>query len=594
MLRRPPKADAFRVLQPVMKPHLRAVRLAAVFAVGEALTALLSPWSLKIALDHGIDGRPLPALLSPLGGLTADQLILFAGFVSVVVVGLNAMLGYQVVLRSETTAERIGRDTRGLLFDRLAHAPLAFHDRQRSGELASRVITDVNRVLDAIIAWYTRLAPELLMLVGMTVVLVAIDPLLAAIALFGAAPMWALSAHRRRQVRAAEQAAREANGALATTVGDFMRNIRTLKAFGRDGFVDETFHRRSDTATERNIRSYRVQAQWSPVTDLVLAVGSAAVLVTAANRALDRDLSVGTMLVVLSYVSMLYGPVRSLSGLGATMAKAGVSAGRIEELLTEGGAAELDGHLPFPSRRDVTLSLEHVWFGYDPHQPVLRDFSLRVRPGETVALIGPSGSGKSTVCSLVLRMYRPDAGRVALDGVDIADLREHDLRRVIGYVPQGAWMLDGTVAENIALGRTDLTTERILDAGRDCLVDPFVLPLADGYATEVGENGVRLSGGERQRIALARAIAAEAPVLLLDEPTTGLDGEARSRVIEAIQRAAGHRAVLIVTHDLDLALRADRIVDIATQRATPPRWPAPAAPALPPEEVNHHGLFPFP
>lgn len=584
----------FRVLQPVMKPHLPSVRLAALLAVGEALTALLQPWALKIALDHGIDGRPLPAALSPLDGLQPAQLILVAGLVSVVVVALNASLGYQVVLRSETTAERIGRDTRGLLFDRLAKAPLAFHDRQRSGELASRVITDVNRVLDAVIAWYTRLAPELLMLVGMTVVLVTIDPVLAGITLLGAAPMWMLSVHRRRQVRAAEQAAREANGALATTVGDFMRNIRTLKAFGRDGFVDQTFHRRSDTATERNIRSYRVQAQWSPVTDLVLATGSAVVLVVAANRALERQLSIGTMLVVLSYVAMLYGPVRSLSGLGATMAKAGVSAGRLEELLTEGGGDELDGHLPFHSRSDVTLSLDHVWFGYDPQQPVLRDFSLQVRPGETVALIGPSGAGKSTVCSLVLRMYRPDAGTISLDGVDIAGLREHDLRRVIGYVPQGAWMLDGTVAENIALGRTDLTNERILQAGRDCLVDPFVLPLADGYATEVGENGVRLSGGERQRIALARAIAADAPVLLLDEPTTGLDGDARTHVIEAIQRAAGSRAVLIVTHDLDLALRADRIVDIGSQRAPSPRWAAPAAPARPTEEVNQHGLFPFP
>jgi ABC-type multidrug transport system fused ATPase/permease subunit len=594
VLRRLPTADAFRVLQPVMKPHLRSVRLAGLLAVGEALTALMSPWALKIALDHGIEARPLPPVLSPLEGLDPSQLILVAGLVSVVVVGLNAVLGYQVVLRSETTAERIGRDARGLLFDHLARAPLAFHDRQRSGELASRLITDVNRLLDAVIAWYTRLAPELLMLIGMTVVLVGIDPLLAAIALFGAAPMWVVSARRRRQVRAAEQAAREANGALATTVADFMRNIRALKAFGRDGFVDRTFHRRSNTATDRNIRSYRVQAQWSPVTDLVLALGSAAVLVAAAHRALDRQLSVGTMLVVLSYVSMLYGPVRSLSGLGATMAKAGVSAGRVGELLAEGGGTDLDGHLPFTSRRGVTLSLEHVWFGYDPQQPVLRDFSLRVKPGETVALIGPSGAGKSTVCSLVLRLYRPDTGRVALDGADIADLLEHDLRQVIGYVPQGAWMLDGTVAENIALGRTDLSAERIRQAGHDCLVDPFVLPLPDGYDTEVGENGVRMSGGERQRIALARAIAADAPVLLLDEPTTGLDGDARTHVIEAIQRAAGDRAVLIVTHDLDLALRADRIVDLGAQRNRSPRWPAPAAPARPTEEVNHHGPFPFP
>ena len=584
---RRPGSDVFSVVRPVMAPHLGAVRISAALAVAETLTALLEPWALKITLDNGIDGRPLPSLLSPLAGLSQLQLILCAGLLSVVVVALNQLLSYQVVLRSETTAERIGRDARSVLFDRMARAPLGFHDSHRSGELGARLIADVDRVLDALIAWYTKLGPQLLMLVGMTVVLYRIDGLLATICLLGAAPLWALSARRRRQVRAAEQAAREAKGAFATTVSDFVRNIRTVKAFGRTGFVDETFHRRSSAATERNIHSYRVQAQWSPVTDLVLATGSAVVLVVAANRVVDRHLSVGTMLVVLTYVGMLYSPIRSLSGLAATMAKAGVSAARLAELHTQGDVPEP----PMPQRLDpngpVALSVEEVAFTYPNGRRVLDGFSLHVEPGETVALIGPSGAGKSTVCSLVLRLYTPDRGRITLKGVDIAQLAEADLRRAVGYVPQGAWMLDGSIAENIGLGRDDLPQQRVRDAGKACLVDDFALSLPAGYDTAVGESGVQLSGGERQRVALARAVAGGAPVLLLDEPTTGLDGDARARVIDAITRAGEGRSVLIVTHDLDLALRADRIVDISVGEQ-PMRRKGFAPPTPTTEEVNTH------
>lgn len=579
--------EVFSAVRPVMGPHLGAVRLSGALAVAETLTALLEPWALKLTLDNGIDGRPLPSFLSPLADLSQQQLIVFAGLVSVVVVAMNQVLSYQVVLRSETTAERIGRDARAVLFDRMARAPLGFHDVHRSGELGSRLITDVDRVLDALIAWYTKLGPQLLMLVGMTVVLFRIDTTLATICLLGAAPLWALTARRRRQVRDAEQAAREAKGAFATTVADFVRNIRTVKAFGRAGFVDDTFHRRSSAATERNIASYRVQAQWTPVTDLVLATGSAVVLVVAADRVIDRNLSVGTMLVVLTYVGMLYGPIRSLSGLAATMAKAGVSSARLAELSAQGDVPEPAAPHHLDPSRPTALAVDNVAFTYPNGRQVLDGFSLRVEPGETVALIGPSGAGKSTVCSLVLRLYTPDRGHIRLGGVDIAQVPEADLRRVIGYVPQGAWMLDGSIAENIALGRADLTDQRVRDAGRACLVDDFALTLAQGYDTQAGENGVQLSGGERQRVALARAVAGGAPVLLLDEPTTGLDGDARARVIDAITRAGTGRSVLIVTHDLDLALRADRIVDI-TVGDQPKRRRETKPPARTTKEVNPH------
>lgn len=566
------RAAVFESFRPAVGPHLRAVRFAGVLAVGESLSALLEPWPLKIVLDNGIDGHPLPKVLSMFDGLGATGIVVVAGIASVILVALNRLLGYQVVLRSERTAERIGRDLRADLFEHLARAPLAFHDEHRSGELTSRLTTDVNRVLDALIAWFTRLAPQLFLLVGMTAVLFRIDATLTMIGLAGAAPLWIIAAQRRRRVRAAEAVAREANGALTTTVADLLRNIRTVQAFGRTGYVEQVFDRRNRAATEGNISSYVVQARWTPITDLVLATGGALVLIAGAQRVIDQQLSVGTMLVVLSYVGMIYGPVRSLSGLAATLAKASVSAARLEEILEQGTVRATDA-APSDAYRATTvtqgLAFDAVSFAYVPGRAALSEVSFTVRLGEMVALVGPSGAGKSTVCSLALRLYAPDAGRVIIDGTDIAEFAEGDLRSAVGYVPQGAWLLDGTIADNIALGHPELSRARVLEAGRACLVDPFVLELPDGYDSPVGEGGLQLSGGERQRIALARAIVTGAPILLLDEPTTGLDHDAREQVIDAIERAATNRAVLLVTHDLDLARRADRIIELADGHLAP-------------------------
>jgi ATP-binding cassette subfamily B protein len=275
---------------------------------------------------------------------------------------------------------------------------------------------------------------------------------------------------------------------------------------------------------------------------------------------MDGQMSTGDLLVVMSYISALYSPVRGLSRLSGVLAKASVSAVRVQEVLDCDERISNRRRAVRKPRISGEVQFSAVRFGYRPEQPVLDDFELKLHAGETVCLFGPSGAGKSTILHLLLRLYDVDAGAILLDGVDVRDIALKSLRRQIAFVPQDPWLFDATIADNIAFGSPRPSRRGILTAGRMALLDEFVGDLPDGYDTNVGESAVRLSGGQRRRIALARAAISKAPLVLLDEPTTSLDPEASAAVVSAIRRSTAGRTVLLVTHDRDLAELADRVV----------------------------------
>ena len=318
-----------------------------------------------------------------------------------------------------------------------------------------------------------------------------------------------------------------------------------------------------------------VEARWSPVPSTVLALGTGIVLVAGGMRVLAGALTVGELLVVLAYLRDLQSPVRGLVRLAAVRAKAAASVARLAEILqcTESVPTPATP-LPVPAVQEG-LRLERVGFAYDADRPVLQDFDLDLAAGETVCLFGPSGAGKSTVLHLLLRLYDVDSGRVLLDGIDIREFDPVALRRRLAFVPQDPWLLDGTIADNIAFGRPGATRDHVLAAGREAWVDEFALDLPLGYDTPLGENGVLLSGGQRRRVAIARAVVSPAPVVLLDEPTTSLDLRAADQVIAAIRSVGRNRTVLLVTHDPRLAAIADRTVPVVPLRTRPVAQPAP-------------------
>jgi ABC-type multidrug transport system fused ATPase/permease subunit len=394
------------------------------------------------------------------------------------------------------------------------------------------------------------------------VVLFTIDPALAVIAV-AAIPILAwLALQQRTKVRLTQQAARAEAGHLATAATDLLGNVRAIQAFGRQRRAEQLFEASNRAALATELDAIAVEARWSPRSDLLLAAASGLVLVVGADRVLSGSMTTGTLLVVLAYLSSLYRPVRSLARLASTFAKASASAARVQEVLdcSERVVEAPDAVIAPPI--DQSVRFNNVSFAYATGRPVLDDVDFEIRAGETVCLWGPSGAGKTTLLHLLLRLYDVDAGGVTLDGIDVRRCSLASLRSRVGFVPQDPWLLDGTIADNIAFGAESVSRAQVLAAGRTAWVDEFALDLPRGYDSSVGEGGSQLSGGQRRRVAVARAIVSDAPLLLLDEPTASLDAASVDAVLAAIRAAGTQRTVVVVTHDQRLADLADRVVPI--------------------------------
>src|SRR3954469_15877089 len=578
-----PGTAGLRLTLPYPRPEAGRWPRAAGPAAAETACSLLRPWPLALAVDGALGGRRSGGI----AGLVPDwgpvPMLVTAAVATVALSVAEGVLDGVSGGLAERAAERIGGALRAAVFGHVLTLSLRWHDRTRSGEVVNRLTTDVGRVLDAIVATCTGLVPDLLLLGGSLLVLLTIDPVLALLGLAVVPVLAWLTTGQRRRVRSAERAAREESGRLGATTTGLLRNVRAVQAFGRVDRAGELFA----AANERSVRAEQAavttEARWAPVPGIVLAVGAGAVLLAGGAQVRAGVLSTGELLVVLSYLRDLQSPVRGLVRLAAVRAKSAAGLQRLAEVLRCTEAVPVPAApRPVPPGRSG-LRLEGVRFGYRADRPVLDRFDLTVHAGETVCLYGASGAGKSTVLQLLLRLYDPDAGRVLVDDVDVRDLDPVALRHSLAFVPQDPWLLDGTLAENIAFGAPDASRAQVLAAGRAAWVDEFALALPQGYDTPLGESGVLLSGGQRRRVALARAVVSTAPAVLLDEPTTSLDAAAAGQVIGAIRSAARGRTVLLVTHDPRLAAIADRTVPVTPLRtAAPSTQPLPVAPRLVP------------
>jgi ATP-binding cassette, subfamily B, bacterial len=563
-------------LRRFLRPYRGSLSLASGLILVETLLDLARPWPLKLAVDNAIGGQPVGGPLGVLDQLGPAGLAAVAAGAGIGLVGIGALVGYLITYLTSATAERVGADLRESVFGRLLGLGLPFHDRHRSGDLVTRLTGDVARVEDSMVAWFTVLVPEVLTLAGMVVVVLAIDLTLGLAALAVVPPLALVVALRRRRIRVAQRASRDADAALASEATEVLRNVRVVQAFTREGEAGGQFSGRSRSAVRAALGAMDLEARWSPVADLLLAAGGGLVLWLGVTAVTSGRMTLGTLLVVLAYLSSLYGPIRALARLARTLARGAASRERIMEVLDSGEVVpEAAEPLPAGPPRQG-LALRGVWFAYAEGAPVLRHLDLEVAAGERVCVVGPTGAGKSTLLALLLRFYDPDAGAVELDGTDLRDLDLASLRRQLALVPQDPWMLDGTVADNVRFGRGSWggpggrtpprmdkeppQDERLAAAAAQTGLDELIQRLPDGWETEIGEGGVRLSGGQRRRVALARAILRDASVLLLDEPTSGLDAASEQAVLDALDRAAEGRTVLSVSHRLSLAARADRVV----------------------------------
>jgi ATP-binding cassette, subfamily B, bacterial len=553
-----------RRLLPYARPYGRGWAVIALATILSTLAGLLQPWPMKVVVDHVLGGRPadgtLGAVLSTLPGPATPIGILAwmvaAGFLAVAAVTILEVLisfawvhvGYRMTY---ALSER--------LFSQLQRRSLLFHVRHPVGDSLSRVTTDSWCVYTLASAVLINPARAVLMLALAGWVLFSLQPTLTLIAL-SVAPLMAWSTHRfGRPIRQIAVLQREVEAELESHVQRTLRSIPLVVAFGQEERERMRFDRFADEA----IRIHRKGAVAAGMYDFgggfIPILGTAGVLWAGGTFVLQGSLTVGGLLVFVAYLTNLQTHLRSLIDVWSTLQRTGASVSRVMEVLeAEEEVRDVAGARPIERARG-RIELEGVSFGYEPGHAVLRDVTLRVEPGQTVALVGATGAGKSTLVSLVPRFFDPWEGRVRVDGVDVRELTLESLRAQVSLVLQEPFLFPITVAENIAYGRPGATLEEIEAAAIAANADDFIRRLPEGYETRIGERGATLSGGERQRLAIARALLRDAPILILDEPTSALDAETEALVMEALGRLMRGRTTLIIAHRFSTIQRADRI-----------------------------------
>ena len=549
---------AIRRCWPFIWPYRRALVLGTLLSLVSVGIGLLQPWPLRWVVDDvlGVGGSGPPE--------NATTLLAIAVGALVALVLTGAVIDYLASRLLSAAGLHIANSLRVEVLDRLQRLSLRYHSTARVGDLVARVTSDVSYTQDMFVQVLSTLLPSALLVIGMFVVMMALDPAFTLLALLATPPL-VLATHRSRvRLRIASRAVRKADGVLASAATESLSSIQLIQAFTLEDDRSRRFRNLSEDSLDAGLDAVRLESRFGPLVDVCGVLSTGMVVWFGAQRVLDGRLSLGVLLVMLSYVGSLYKPIRSLSKLAQIISKGAAASERISEVLD----APLD-IVDRPGARPIRISgaieMRDVSFSYG-REPVIDRLSLRVDAGETVALVGPSGAGKTTIAALVPRLLDVDDGAVLIDGVDVRDHQLHQLRSQIAMVAQDTVLLDGTLRENIVCGRPGVCDRDVIRAAHLALVDEFAARLPLGLDTPLGERGADLSGGQRQRVSIARAILRDAPIVILDEPTSALDAASEEMLLEALDNLPGGRTRIVIAHRLSTIRDADRILVVEDGR----------------------------
>ena len=546
-----------RLVLPYWKPLFGAF---AATLVASAVD-LLEPWPLKIVFDYVIAARPMPDWLVAWPLLSHDRLMLLnAAALAVILIAIvGAISSYWEKYLSTTVGQHVMHDLRHKLYHHVQRLSLSFFEHQRTGDMVVRLTSDIDAAQNFISSALLGMVMNVITLTGMLAVMIYLDWRFTLVALSVAPILFVVIYRLTRDIKRATRAMKEKESELASVVQESISSVRVVKAFAQEDYEERRLDAQSLENVDIALRARSIKARLSPAVDIIVAVGTCAVLLVGVRLVVAGSLSQGALLVFIFYLGKMYKPMKDLSKETDTLSKAVVGFERIGELLeTESQVRDLPRARRAPAF-EGRIEFERVTFGYDPGRSVLRDVNLVIEPGQAAAVVGATGSGKSTLFALIARFYDVQSGHVRIDGHDVRRFTLRSLRDQISLVPQDPVLFRMPVWQNISYGKPKATRNEIVRAATLANAHDFITRMPQGYDTVLGERGDTLSGGQRQRIAIARAIIRDTPILLLDEPSAALDAESEELIFEAIARLTAGKTSLTIAHRLATVRRARTI-----------------------------------
>jgi ABC-type multidrug transport system fused ATPase/permease subunit len=545
------QARSRRLLGSLLRPHRRILGWLGVAVLVENAARLSVPYLVKEGIDKGI-----PPILAGAGNrilLTVVALVLLAVVVQAISRQIFLMLAGRI-------GQQVLLSLRRRVFSHFQKLSPAFHDDYTSGRVISRQTSDIDAIYELLETGFDGLITAVLTLVGTAILLLVLDVKLGLVALLCIPFLYLLTRWFRRESAKAYRRTRETVAVVIVHFVETVQGMRAVQAFRREGRNQDIFETVNDDYRAANERAFRLVGLFMPGIKLLGNVTIAVVLIYGAHLAIRGEVSLGVLAAFLLYLRQFFEPMQEISQFYNTFQSASAALEKLSGVLEEEpSVSEPADPTPMKNARGA-LDLEHVSFSYVEDRPVLPDLDLEVPSGMTLALVGTTGAGKTTLAKLLSRFYDPNAGRITLDGVDLRDVGEDDLRRAVVMVTQENFLFNGTVADNILFGRPEATMDQVVEAAKAIGAHEFIAALPQGYDTDVANRGGRLSAGQRQLVAFARAFLADPAVLILDEATSSLDVPSERLVQRALRTILADRTAIIIAHRLSTVEIADRVI----------------------------------
>ncbi|RMH85640.1 MAG: ABC transporter ATP-binding protein [Calditrichaeota bacterium] len=545
-----------------IRPHGATLGGILMLLLGGIVTELLKPWPLKFVIDYLTAGsldRHISTVTLP-EAVTHSLpvfLLFIAGAILFIAVTDGVLRYYQTYLQKRVGSEIVAR-IRSRLFSHIQRLSLRFHYSRRTGEIVNRITQDTGYLETVFSESVSSLLKGILQIAGMAAIMLWMDWQMMLVALMLTPLLFWITVNFTRKIKKASRTQRRREGNLASIAQETISSIKVVKAYSREGYSEKVFENESLANLKASLAATHVEAKFMPVVQTVTAFGIVVVVCFGIYRVQAGILSPGDLWVFLSYLQAFYRPLKILSKQLHRLVQGQVRLEKIVELLQIEDSIEAHkGAVLTRVRGD--LEFREVRFGYSPAVPVLNGITLQIRAGEKIAIVGPTGSGKSTLVSLLARLYDPTAGQILIDGRDIREFNPDSLREQISFVLQETLLFRTTIKENIAYGRLDASFDEIVEAAKRAKIHEYIMSLPDGYNTVIGERGITLSGGQRQRLAIARAVLRKARIIILDEPTTGLDPATEAELWQELKTLIQGKTTILISHQHGLALDMDRV-----------------------------------